>query len=189
MNLEQELVVSGGMSPEVAIAMAFMPDVQVMNPMRWKLLDLHPESMVVMCIGRVLEFEDMHCKHKEEPRRMIVNEFSPGRTFLCEQLTGALRAHALHTRLVVSASEWKRSSVLREHALRVATKHGADMAARVKAFGFATCRERLVFLRDVLRIDLTKWSKTELAAWAGMSREMVSRMVQNGEIVDGPAKE
>lgn len=189
MNLEQELVVSGGMSVAAAVAMAAMPDVQIMNPKRWRLLDLHPESMVVMCLGRVLEFQDMPCKHKEEARRMIVNEFTPGSTFLCEQLAGQLRVHGLTTRLVVSSSEWKKNQLLRDHALRVSTRHGARMAAKATAFGFATCRERLVYLRDVVGMDFSKWSKTELAAWAGMSREMVSRMVQNGKITDGPAKE
>lgn len=183
MGLEQELVVSGGMDPVTAAAFASVPDLSIHMPGRYKLLDFSPGAMVVVCYGNMVEFHDSYSlRAPHTPRRMLLNLHSAGTTVLCAQLAGELRTRSASNRLLVSGGEWRKSEILRDHALRVAIDHGAMVGAKLAAFGFSSCYQRLDYLRKVCNLDFSRWSKSDLAAFAGMSREMVSRMITNGEL-------
>lgn len=188
MNLEQELVVNGGVPVGVAYAMACLPDLQVLMTNRLRPVDLPPNALVVVSYGRLVEVFDVPTRDREGYRRMFVNSFEGGTSFLCSQLAGLLRTHNEAVRIIVSSEQWRKSSVMSEFALGLAIKHGARMSHKVAGFGFATCRERLEYLQQYTGLNLKHWSKNDIAKWSGMSREMVSRMVHNGEL-DAPTAE
>lgn len=189
MNLEQELAVSGGMDPATATALAAMPDLQVLMPTRYKLMNFSPNAMVVVCYGTLVEEHDSYSlRSPVSPRRMLLNLHSSGTTVMCAQLAGSLRTRAPSSRFIVSPGEWSKNEILCAHALRVSLAHGAMVSAKLAAFGFASCYQRLDHLRRVCGIDFSRWSKSDIAAFAGMSREMVSRMITNGEL-NAPASE
>lgn len=184
MNLEHELVVNGGLNAVSAAAFASLPDLQVRMHTRRLAMALEPGSLVVVCYGQLVEEHLLISQSGDSsPRKMLVNVFGAGSTFLAGQITGRLRTRAPSNRILVSNGDWKGSAILRDLALKVAIKHGASMSDRLVGFGFASCKERLEYLRDKCGMDFSKWSKTEIAEFAGMSREMVSRMIKFGELV------
>lgn len=188
MNLKQELVVAGGLPSEVACRLSILPSIRALDLKRFKLLVPDLNGLVIVCYGRVLEYKEILPTNGAAPRRMILNCHAGGSTFLSEQLAGNLRVHSPTARVVLVGDDWRKSELLKDYVMGVAIKHGRAQAEKVMNYGFGTCKERLMYLRDVVGLDFSQWSKQELASWSGISREMVSRTFSEGGLDGAAAK-